>query len=481
MNLDNKNTLTQIAQNNREGNHHDFGLDFSPVRILDLEISQPLPNDLALDAQAGQVYQRARVLVRLHGAPLGIVDLTFGTEGISAQELAGEIWNALSADIGQHLRSDGDPVPGYLDASGLPSRSQPRCIQDREDFLRHAPFASVVIATHNRTESLAATLTSILEMVYPGFEVIVVDNAPSSNQTADFISQTYGENHQVRYVREDYPGLAAAHNRGLVEVQDPYVAFTDDDVVVDRYWLAEMMRGFKVLDRVACVTGMIFPAEIETPAQEWIEQYGGFSKGYYQRIFDLQDHRIDHPLYPFAAGWFGSGASMAFDTATLRDLGGFDPSVGAGTLAQGGDDLSAFFQVVTAGYRLVYRPAAALRHWHRREYAGLRRQAYGYGVGLTAFLTKILIEQPRRIFTFGSRIPSGLAYLFHSDSRKNAKKQAGYPAELNWLERKGMLYGPLAYLRSRRRAQKAGVFSAPVIRMGYPLPVTGAEQEEDSE
>ena len=77
---------------------------------------------------------------------------------------------------------------------------------------------------------------------------------------------------------------------------------------------------------------------------------------------------------------------MAFRTDWLRTNGGFDPATGAGTPARGGDDLDAFLRVVLDGRTLVYEPAAIVRHYHRRDYASLRRQAYGYGVGLGAYL-----------------------------------------------------------------------------------------------
>jgi GT2 family glycosyltransferase len=264
-----------------------------------------------------------------------------------------------------------------------------------------------------------------------------------------------------------------AHNRGLAEVYNPIIAFTDDDVIVDRHWLAELVRGFKVSERVGCVTGMILPAEMETPPQEWIEQYGGFSKGGAPRVFDLQENRQPSPLYPYTAGTFGSGANMAFKTAALCRLGGFDPALGAGSAAMGGDDLAAFFEVVTAGYQLVYQPTALLRHWHRREYAGLRSQAYGYGVGLTAYLAKTLVDKPIRILDFAVRAPAGLVYVFSPHSSKNKKKQADYPAELTRLERKGMLYGPVAYLRSRRQARRIKTLKYPGVDVGMTSPTIG--------
>ncbi len=125
-------------------------------------------------------------------------------------------------------------------------------------------------------------------------------------------------------------------------------------------------------------------------------------------MFDRETDRGD-PLYPYTAGTFGSGANMAFDTAVLRVLGGFDPATGAGTVARGGDDLSAFFEVISAGYRLVYNPAAFVMHAHHADYAALKHQAYGYGVGLTAFLTKTVIDRPGRLLELARLSRHGVA------------------------------------------------------------------------
>ncbi len=428
--------------------------DFKPVRILEVEIGQPLPAVSAFDATTGQHYQRARSLVRLHTQPLGVVELSLGESGLSAEDYARQIWRVLRPEIIEHLQGDGLPPAIALEAAGLPGAGTPQCAQERETLLANAPFVSVVIATHDRPASLAACLGSLLSLDYPRYEIIVVDNAPSTNATADFIRQTSGNLAWVRYVREDRPGLAMAHNRGLMEVKAPIVAFTDDDVVTDKYWLTELVKGFHVAGNVACVTGMIFPAELETPAQTWLEQFGGFSKGFNRRIFDRSGNRLNSPLYPYAAGTFGSGANMAFKTSVLRDIGSFDPALGAGSAALGGDDLAAFFSIIAGGYRLVYEPAAIVYHWHRRDYAGLHKQAYSYGVGLTAYLTKCLIDNPGRLLDFAARIPYGFVYALSPRSPKNSKKLADYPRELTDVERKGMLYGPFAYLHSRWQARK---------------------------
>ena len=98
--------------------------------------------------------------------------------------------------------------------------------------------------------------------------------------------------------------------------------FADDDELADRYWLAEMVRGFDLSNAIACVTGLVLPMESETQSQEWFEQFGGYCKGGYDRqIFNLTTHRSDSPLYPYNLGSFGSGGSMAFRRSILCELG----------------------------------------------------------------------------------------------------------------------------------------------------------------
>ena len=433
-------------------------VEVEPVHVLEIEISTPLPDLPPAFSEPGKLYHQGLFLVRLHSLPVGTIELPLGERTWMAAELSARIWQALGNEINQHLVLDGLPPVTGLPAAGIPAPQKPGCMQVRERLLANPPFISVVIATRNRTESLAVTLESLGDIQYSNFEIIVVDNAPSTEDTADYIRSTYGNSDQVRYVREDRPGLAVAHNRGLREVKGEIVAFTDDDVLVDWHWLAELALGFRAGDNVACVTGMIFPAILETPAQVWAEQMVRFNKGLQRQVYDLQNHRPNLPLFPFAAGIFGSGANMAFKTSALRSIGGFDPVTGTGTPALGGDDLTSFFDIVHAGYQLVYQPTAIVYHNHRRDYPGLKRQTYGYGAGLTAYLTRILVRHPEVIPGFITRIPAGIAYALSPHSLKNRSKRAGYPSELNGLERKGMIYGPLAYLRSRWNARKyAGV------------------------
>ena len=91
---------------------------------------------------------------------------------------------------------------------------------------------TIVVCTRNRTAQLSTCLDTLLALDYSTYEIIIVDNAPSDNATYDLATSL-----PVRYVREKRPGLDWARNRGIKEARYDIIAFTDDDVRVDPYWL----------------------------------------------------------------------------------------------------------------------------------------------------------------------------------------------------------------------------------------------------
>jgi hypothetical protein len=232
------------------------------------------------------------------------------------------------------------------------------------------------------------------------------------------------------------------------------VAFVDDDVRLDPGWAGAVGAAFALAEDVGAVTTLILPAELETPPQLWLEQFGGFGKGFERRIFDLGAHRADDPLYPYSPGLYGSGAAMAFRTSVLRRLGGSDPR-----LTFGGEDLDLFLRVVLGGHRLVYEPRAVAWHQHPASAEAVRRTMFTYGAGLTGLMTKWLLRDAATAAAIIRRLPAAARLLLDPGSRKNAGKPPGYPAWLQRSERAGMAAGPLLFARAaiaeRRRAARA--------------------------
>lgn len=396
---------------------------FSPLKVCDIDVARPVADIDAHDAKGVARYGIAFCVVRENGRLRGIEQVPLYGESLAGNTLASLLVDRVAA------AADARPAPS--------ARRRVR----------------VVIATRDRPEMLAKCLDSLLVQDHPDFEILVVDNAPATRATRDLIATRYAQH--VRYLHEPRPGLANAHNRGIADLRTELVAFTDDDVIVDRAWLSTITAPFEESDKIGCVTGAIVPAELETRAQYWTELHGGFLKGNRRQIFDLAENRPANPLFPYAVGQVGSGANMAFSRAALMAIGGFDPALGAGTTARGGDDLAGFLDVLKQGYQIVYAPDALVWHHHRRTETGMAQQARGYGIGLGAYLTRAVLKDPAAFVHFVLAAPRGLAHIFSTGSSKNARLPTDYPSAYLRAERLGILSGLPAYLRSRRDSRRA--------------------------
>ena len=412
---------------------------------------------LAVDLDTGRVeypdpdrpaeHLLARVLVRWLGQPVGVVEVE-GDDRAVVKAATEEAWQRFRSELGAVAEVRGVPAPAAPEdlttarVSALPAPPEPR------------PLVTVTIASFRSTDSTIATTRRVLAGSWTPLEVVVVDNDADGGPLDTAFTAAFGGDPRVRWVHEPRQGLSFARNAGLAAARGGYVVFTDDDVLVDEHWVARLVEAFGAVPHAACVTGAILPAEQETRAQLWLEEYGGFHKGFRRQVFDLTTHRRDTALYPYDAGQFGSGANMAFRTDVLRAMGGFAVDLGAGTPAHGGEDIDVLRRVVSAGHAVVYEPAALMWHRHRRSMAALRRQMFRYGVGLSATVAKWLSEDRAVAADVVRRLPAGARHVLSPTSRKNQNKSATFPPVLTRLERLGLLCGPVAYARSRRRARR---------------------------
>lgn len=414
---------------------------YCPVMVGELELGDVR----ALEASEGPSgpYRRARVLVRAHRQPLGFIESALNGR-VAPAELVGLVEQQLGDALHAHLHEDG-LAPGSLTVAGLPPVTNPRCTRPGPQG-PSCPPVSVVVCTRDRVESLRATLLSLLAVEYSDFEVLVVDNAPRTSATRDFVAQLGDA--RVRLITESRAGLSAARNRGVAESRHRIVAFTDDDVIVDAGWLGGLTRGFTRAANVACVTGMVPAAQLDTAAQAYFDAKVSWAQSLRPRLFDLADHRVDAPLYPYLPGTFGAGANFALSLDAFADVGPFDEALGAGSPAQGGEDLDYFLRCVLGGHAVAYEPSALVWHIHRREATALQTQMVGYGSGLSAVVFKCLIR-PRTAVQVLLRVPSGLQRML--ELHHGPGRPVDAPPGLRIAELSGLLRGPFRYVRGRMR------------------------------
>lgn len=412
--------------------------------VRDVDLADPLPAIPSVDA-SGRRSMRAWLLVRMYTEPLGTVLVDLPRDGLTATELGSAIERELGPRIRHRAGEVGVRTTGPMGVDGIVPRRSVPYVDQRDRVLADAPHLTVVVCTRNQPVGLRRLLESVQESVYPRYRILVVDNAPTDDRT-ERVAREAGTRGDVSYVVEPRPGLSHARNRALEETGTDIIAWTDDDAVVDRFWLAEIARAFTEHPEADVMTGPIVPAELETRAQLWFEEFGGHSKGRGFDSFVFSPPYRQDPLYPLPP--FGTGANMAWRAGVAESIGGFDPALGAGTPAKGSEDTLAFTQILRAGGTIVYHPGAVIRHYHRRDMEGLRDQMVGYGTGLTAAYASLVRSQPTILLNLAKLAPRALHDLYVG---RNSGIGADFPPELLQANRRGMLRGPKAYFEGRRR------------------------------
>jgi hypothetical protein len=90
------------------------------------------------------------------------------------------------------------------------------------------------------------------------------------------------------------------------------------------------------------------------------------------------------------------------------------------------------------------------RHFHRRTFSALKQQMFGYGVGLTAFYAGLLRWNWRLIIPLFGLLPRAIGdMLGKGNSAVTTNLPDDFPRDLLRLKKRGMLLGPVAYLRAR--------------------------------
>ena len=394
-------------------------------------------DDLASAPQAvalvsGDLFSRARLLVRDHGAVRGYVTLPLsdGTIDVRALRAAVEALPAVP------------PAP------------------------RPAPASiTVVVCTRDRAALLRDSLQALRAVDYPAFEVVVVDNAPATSATRDLLRAEFPE---FRYVREDAAGLSHARNAGLRAATGRYVAFTDDDVAVDPQWLWAIATGFSRGDDVGCVSGVVPTGELRNEVQAYFDARVSWSKLTTARVFRLSEPPADLPMFPFCVGEFGTGANFAVVRDGMLALGGFDTALGVGTRTKGGEDLDMFLRVLYAGQSIVVEPSALVWHRHRADLPALTAQAVGYGRGFGAWATTVLLD-PRMLGAALARAPRAVARLVNKpmstvDDAPASSTLSAEAKRVGRTELASVLGGPASYFAERRAQREAGTLAGPASR-----------------
>jgi glycosyltransferase involved in cell wall biosynthesis len=414
----------------------------APCVVLDVDITRDVP-DQRLDREDGAAYRVAWVLVRRGKTPVAGVALRCEDGFLDGAELRATLLESTGgAESKRHVANPAMTALGSIGEVAAGIEGPP-------------PGVTVVVCTRDRPEALARCLASLVVQDYGRYQVMVVDNAPTTDGARQVVAG-FESQLAVRYVKEPLPGLSRARNRAVSESTTEVLAWLDDDEVADPWWVTQLASEFSRDPTVGAVCGSMPPAVLESPAQIWFELWNGDMKGlaFRRHVFSLETMDRRDAVYPLPP--FGSGGNMALRRKLISDLGGFDEALGAGSPAMAVEDTLAFSEILLSGSKLVYQPSAVIHHSTRYHVDDLRKQLYGYGAGISAFYTALLCNHPTVVRDVVALLPRAAQFLKSPESVRDRQLGPDFPSDLLDANKRGMAAGGYLYLKGRFALRGAG-------------------------
>ena len=222
---------------------------------------------------------------------------------------------------------------------------------------------SVIICTYCRGEHLRKVLVDLTRQDVVSqvrFEVIIVDNNSKDNTKqvcAEFIEK---HPETFRYVFEERQGKTFALNTGIKKSKGNIIAFTDDDVVIDKRWLYSLKQAFASNQDCRAFGGRVLPLWPET-LPPWIAREGAFR--------NTGGAIVEHDFGDFVKSYHPSvwclpcGANMFFAREIFEKYGGFNERLNLGIKEIPMlEDIEFCNKLMKCCEKILYIPDAVVSH-----------------------------------------------------------------------------------------------------------------------
>lgn len=210
---------------------------------------------------------------------------------------------------------------------------------------------SIIIVNYNGKKWLKKSLNSLCLQTYKNFEIIFVDNA-STDGSIEFIKNNYPK---VKIVQNKKNfGFAGGNNIGLKKAKREYIFLLNNDTVVDKYCIENLLKAFKKIPNLASVQPKILLMDDNDKIDEcgayWTDSTTLYHYGYHK---NASFNQYNKPM-PFFSNM---GAAMLIKKDLIDKIGLFD------------DDFWCYYEetdfchrVWLVGYECWYYPKAVVYH-----------------------------------------------------------------------------------------------------------------------
>ncbi len=214
------------------------------------------------------------------------------------------------------------------------------------------PYVSIIIVNYNGKKYLEDNLTSLEKINYPKdkFEVILVDNG-SKDGSVEYAKKRYPQLKALQ-LNKNY-GFCRPNNEGARIAKGKYLVLLNNDTVVSKNWLIELVEGTNFEPDVLCCASKILYYDrkntINAAGGKITIIGAGFYRGYGDRDCDKYNN------YEFTG--FGCGAGVLIDRDFFISIGGFDEDYFAS-----GEEHELGLRVWMNGYKVLFVPTAIMYH-----------------------------------------------------------------------------------------------------------------------
>ena len=232
------------------------------------------------------------------------------------------------------------------------------------------PFVSIIVRAYNEAEVISASLSSLLELRYPYYEIIAVDDG-STDGTYEKMKEFEGNHYGVRVqtLRKENTGKADTLNYGIRRSKAPIVVCMDSDSRLTADALRYAVRHFddQCVGAVAGNVKVINRHNIWTKLQalEYIEGLNIVRKA---QAFFRSVNVIPGPI-------------GIFRRAAIEATGGYDSDTFA-------EDFDMTVKMLADGWKINYEPKAVAYTEAPEELLDVIKQRYRWSRGILQALRK---------------------------------------------------------------------------------------------
>ncbi|MCK5509948.1 glycosyltransferase [Candidatus Parcubacteria bacterium] len=312
---------------------------------------------------------------------------------------------------------------------------------------------AIIIVNLNGFNFLKNCLNAVFNQTYKIFDVYFVDNG-SHDKSVDFVRQSFSK---TKIIELDYnTGFAKGNNIGIKEaLKDEnveYIALLNNDTIVEKDWLLEMVKVIKKYKNIKCgmvsTKTLLSDGKIHNIGLKLYKNLIGNKIGGCSFGFGYDPNKYNKEREVFCPG----GVSTLFSRNLLKDVGLFDEDFFAYA-----EDLDLGFRSRLAGWKCFYAPKSRLIHLHSQTsgvasaFKAFYSKRNSYFVAIKNFSLLDLLSYPFRDFYWN------FTSLFQKNKLKSVNKLKSKIGLLGMVKIMIKIYLNILYYLPRMLTKRCGI------------------------